>query len=277
MDRLVGPGHCTRRDLVLEVAQEVKRLGKRFIAYMPTMCCSGKKFPYGPVRLSQREFHRRFSAVIEEYALRFGKHLDGWWFDGGSVDPELHEALVGRLHAARAGNPGAAVAFNNGSICVGLSLPLIPDQDYLAGESEFLLKGRIRYGRGTDVLTLLPTGTSKKPAMGRAVTDATGYVSTFPLPQPPPTCIWHALIPIDAMWEHGIPFNYSWQQSPFPWVAPKPHQMEKPLYTLSDLEGVVRDFKAVGGGVTFNVGIFQEGGLGPDTVNQLSKLAARVR
>jgi hypothetical protein len=40
---------------------------------------------------------------------------------------------------------------------------------------------------------------------------------------------------------------------------------------------VVRDFKSVGGGVTFNVGIFQEGGLGPQTVDQLAELAARVK
>ena len=51
--------------------------------------------------------------------------------------------------------------------------------------------------------------------------------------------------------------------------------MERPLYTVAELEIVVRDFKAVGGGVTFNVGIFQEGGLGPETVAQLAELAGR--
>ena len=78
------------------------------------------------------------------------------------------------------------------------------------------------------------------------------------------------------MWQTGIPFNPDWQNPAFPWVAPKPHQMEKPLYTLDDLETVVRDFKSVGGGVTFNVGIFQEGGLGADTVTQLGRLARRL-
>jgi hypothetical protein len=154
---------------------------------------------------------------------------------------------------------------------------VIPGQDYLSGESEFLLKGKIRYGRGTDVLTPLATGlASKKPIMGRGVTDCTGYVCTLPLPQPPPACIWHALLPIDCMWETGISFNLDWQNPAFKWVPPKPHKMERPLYTLTDLETVVRDFKSVGGGVTFNVGIFQEGGLGPDTVAQLAKLAGRM-
>jgi len=35
MDSLAGPGHCTRRDLVLEIATEVKKSGSRFIAYIP--------------------------------------------------------------------------------------------------------------------------------------------------------------------------------------------------------------------------------------------------
>lgn len=65
--------------------------------------------------------------------------------------------------------------------------------------------------------------------------------------------------------------------APFPCVPPKPHQMEKPVYTVADLEKLVREFKAVGGGVTFNVGIFQEGGLGADTVSQLAELATCLR
>jgi hypothetical protein len=53
--------------------------------------------------------------------------------------------------------------------------------------------------------------------------------------------------------------------------------MERPLYTVGELETVVRDFKAVGGGVTFNIGIFQEGVLGPETVDQLADLAGCVK
>jgi hypothetical protein len=78
------------------------------------------------------------------------------------------------------------------------------------------------------------------------------------------------------MWERGIDFA-DWQNPPFAWVPPEPHQMERPLYTVDELETVVRDFKAAGGGVTFNVGIFQEGTLGPETVDRLAALAARVK
>lgn len=109
LDRLVGPGHCTRRDLSLEIAKEVKKLGRRFIAYMATGL---RKKDFPPVELSEWELQLRHAAVIEEYAQRFGTLLDGWWFDGGSTAPEVRDAMVLKLRAARAGNPDAAVTFN---------------------------------------------------------------------------------------------------------------------------------------------------------------------
>ena len=36
LDRLAGPGHCSKRDLVLEIAQRLHKIGKRFIAYLPS-------------------------------------------------------------------------------------------------------------------------------------------------------------------------------------------------------------------------------------------------
>ena len=285
MDCLFGPGKCTRRDLVHEIAKRVKALGKRMIAYLATDIISEpdgtykerfKEGLFGTLGVTSDEFYRQNTEVIREYAVRWGQDLDGWWFDGASAHPAYQDVLKGYMEAARAGNPGAAVAFNNGSLCLGLSLPVVPGQDYLAGETEFLLTGKIRYGRGTDVLTLVPASGGAPAAFGRTVTDMTGFVETFPLLQPPPNCIWHALIPIDCMWGRGIPFNTDWQNPPFPWVPPEPGKMEKPLYTVDDLEGIVRDFKDVGGGATFNVGIFPEGSLGPDTVDQLTELAGRL-
>ena len=54
------------------------------------------------------------------------------------------------------------------------------------------------------------------------------------------------------------------------------HTMERPLYPTADLQVLLQDFKSVGGGVTFNVGIFQEGGLGEQTVAQLGELSSRL-
>jgi len=263
LDRLAGPGYGSDRDLVLEIAKGVKSLGARMIAYIPagvgaTPEAVRKAFDWKKEKgAPMDEAQRRFTAFIAEYSRRFGPLLDGWWFDGVYPDHPMRQNLPVYeklwLDAARAGNPNAAVSFNDMSFCGSLSLPVTPDQDYLAGETEFLMNGKVRYGRGTETLT---------PATHT--------------PQPPPNCLWHCLVPIDVMWERGIAFA-DWQSPPFAWVAPKPHQMERPLYTVADLESLVRDFKAVGGGVTFNVGIFQEGSLGPETVNRLAELARRVK
>jgi len=264
MDALVGPGHCTQRDLILEIAKEVKKLGKHMLAYVH---CALIGTPGGEYRLNDKthlgfdavdvspdEYFERYVDFIAEYSERWGKALDGWWFDGASTEPVYHDIMLRYLAAARAGNPDSAVALNDGSFCLGLSEPVMPGQDYIAGEVEFLLNGKIRYGRETDILS-------------PATRD----------PQPPPTCLWHALVPIDVMWEHGIAFAPDWQNPPFAWVPPEPGKMESPLYTVADLEGLVQEFKAVGGGVTFNVGIFQEGHLGPETVDQLAEVASRVK
>ena len=77
------------------------------------------------------------------------------------------------------------------------------------------------------------------------------------------------------MWWHGAGFA-EWQHSPYVIAEPPAGEMESPLYQLQDLETLVRDFRAAGGGVTFNVGIFQEGGLGAATVDRLAELAVRL-
>lgn len=264
MDRLAGPGHCTRRDLVLEIAREVKKSGSRFIAYIP--CHVGgqpdaikKGFAWQSKEgTAQEEFQRRFADFIGEYSTRFEALLDGWWFDGAYTDPIFHNSRINAelyLGASRAGNPNAIVAFNDASFCCGLCQPVVPGQDYLSGETEFLINGKVRYGRDTEPVLLTPA---------------------THVPQPPPDCLWHCLVPIDCMWATRIEFA-AWQNPPFPWVPPEPGKMERPLYTVDDLATLVRDFKAAGGGVTFNVGIFQGGGLGPDTVAQLAELASRIR
>lgn len=262
LDRLAGPGHCSRRDLMLEIAQGVHSLGKRFIAYMtaevkaPTVL--HRPFAWNPA--DQSEFQRRYTSFIREYSLRLGKLADGWWFDGCYTWPEFHNSLYQWdlwLGAARAGNPDAAVAFNDGSLCCGITTPVSERHDYLAGETEAVIGGKIRLGgRRNQPSTILDPRTHS--------------------PQPPPSCLWHALVPIDCMWGHGGR-GEDWQCLPYTIPAVAPGEMERPIYSLADLQTLVRDFKAAGGGVTFNVGIFQEGGLGPRSVDQLAELSRRLQ
>jgi len=93
LDRLAGPGHAPRRDLVLEIATRVKALGRRFIAYLPCEVCGQsdaikQSFAWNTREgTGQEEFQRRYTEFLKEYALRLGHKLDGWWFDGAYTWP----------------------------------------------------------------------------------------------------------------------------------------------------------------------------------------------
>jgi hypothetical protein len=244
LDRLVGSGHASRRDLVLEIARAVHRLGKRFIAYLPAEVNAQSPeihagFAWNPA--DQSEFQRRYTRFIREYAARLGSLLDGWWFDGCYTWPAFHNSLYDWplwCGAARAGNPDAALAFNDGSFCVGIDRPLAPDQDYLSGEVEVLRTGMLRLGRGEDAPLVLPL---------------TRFV-------PGTSCQWHALVPIDCHWAHE---------------APGP--MEPPRYRDDELFAFVKRCRSVGGAVTLNVGIYQEGHLGAESLSQLRRLSESLR
>ncbi|MDQ2732311.1 MAG: hypothetical protein M3Y56_11675 [Armatimonadota bacterium] len=241
LDGWAGPGHTSRRDLALEIARGVHKQGKRFIGYLPAEVNAPEPlhnaFRWNPA--DQTEFQHRYTAFIREYSERYGKHLSGWWFDGCYTWPEFPNRLYDWplwCDAARAGNPNAVVAFNDGSFCTGNTKPLTPLQDYLSGEVETLQDGKIRLGRGKDAPLYLPTS--------RWV-DA---------------CQWHALVPIDCFWAHETP-----------------GPMEPPRYPDAELFSFVKSCKAVGGAVTLNVGIYQEGHIGPATLAQLERLSEALK
>ncbi|MBI5832158.1 MAG: hypothetical protein HZB16_07590 [Armatimonadetes bacterium] len=242
LDRLCGPGHASRRDLISELADAVTGLGKRFIAYLPaeTKAPTSLHAGFAWKPSDQREFEQRYCAFIAEYAERLGSRLAGWWFDGCYTWPDFHNdvrdwALWAK--AARAGNPDAALAFNDGSLCCGIGQPLTPHQDYLAGEIELLRDGRLRYGREDNSPFVLPTA---KYLEG---TD----------------CLWHGLVPIDCFWGHD-----------------QPGPMEPPRYSDECLTAFVRSCTRVGGAVTLNVGIYQEGHLADATVAQVRTMVSAL-
>jgi len=136
--------------------------------------------------------------------------------------------------AARAGNPNALVALNDGSFCIGITKPVTPLQDYLSGEVEVLKDGKIRLGRNEDSPLYLP---KLRFAEGTQVQ-------------------WHALVPIDCQWGY-----YE--------KGPKP----APRYSDDELFRFVKGCRTTGGAVTLNVGIYQEGHIEPKTVAQLERLA----
>ncbi len=242
LDELAGAGHCSKRDLVLELAQGVHRLGKRFIAYLPAEVNAPEDLhePFGWDPADQTTFQQRYTDFIREYSLRCGELCSGWWFDGCYTWPAFHSSLYDWplwCGAARAGNPGSALAFNDGSFCVGITKPLTDEQDYLSGEVELLVGGKIRLGRDENSPLILPT---------RRFAEGT-------------KCQWHALVPIDCFWGHGTP-----------------GPMEPPKYTDDDLFVLLDACRQTDAVATLNVGIYQEGHLGDATVAQLARLRKRL-
>ncbi len=265
IEQLAGPGHCSRRDLALEIARGLHSMGKRFIAYLPCEVAANTSLHDGfawntQEGSDQAEFQRRYTRAVEEWALRFGELLDGWWFDGCYTWPifdNRHMDWDVWYQAARAGNPGAVVTFNDGSFCVGNLQPVVPEHDYLSGEAEMLVDGKIRLGRGLPMRSHMPEA---------RFVPGTG-------------CQWHALLPVDCMWMHGSPPPAHLEQHPYPTIdfSAGYGPMEPPLYSDEELGGFLENCLGVGGAVTLNVGIYQEGHLGAETVGQLKRLHRHLK
>lgn len=260
LDRLAGPGRCSRRDLVLELAQALHARGKRFIAYLPCEVRGQspeihEAFGWTQERnTAQPEFQRRYLEFVREWAERWGRFVDGWFFDGCYTWDCLPNHLFDYpawFDTARAGNAERLITFNDGCFCLGITEPVHPDFDYLSGETEVLSAGRVRMGRE-----------DASPLYHPAARFVAGT-----------RCVVHALVPIDVYWayEFATPTD-PWPHRFAPFDPARPGPMPDPIYPDEELRRVFRDFTDVGGAVTFNVGIFQEGRLAPRSVAQLERL-----
>ena len=143
-DKLTGiePSKCSRRDLVADLSAALSKRNIRLMVYLPSGAPGGDKeadaaleWKNGPY--ANREFQRKWEAVIRDWSLRWGKRIAGWWFDGcyfpnsmyRSPDPPNFASFAA---AARAGNRDAAIAFNPGVVYRMLSLT--PYEDFTASE-----------------------------------------------------------------------------------------------------------------------------------------------
>jgi hypothetical protein len=143
-DNFVGiePSKCSRRDLVADLYEALHKRNIRLMVYLPSGApngdsVAGKALQWENGPLQNREFQLKWEQVIREWSLRWGKKIDGWWFDGcywpnimyRSKEPPNFESFAA---AARAGNPDSVVAFNPG--VVPRIISLTPYEDYTAGE-----------------------------------------------------------------------------------------------------------------------------------------------
>ncbi|MBB3186203.1 hypothetical protein FHX64_000366 [Microbacter margulisiae] len=247
LDSLVGYGHCSKRDLVLEIAEGIHHQRKRFIAYLPGEIMESKSLHkgFGWNAENQNTFQYRYTDFIRCYSLKFGKLLDGWWFDGCyNLWAAYYIPRDWKLwtSAARAGNTDAVVAYNDGSFYVGSLLPIAPYpyQDYLSGECWKFWQNKIVVGHEEPTFTTLPSSRFVKGTQ----------------------CQFHVMLPIDCNKD---------------WMHDTPGKMPPPSYTDNELFPAVLNVLKVGGTVTLNVGIYQEGYISSQTLDQLKRLNKYIK
>jgi alpha-L-fucosidase len=136
---------CSRRDLPMEIADALAKCGIRLTLYLPSRSPQrDKKAMAGLHDVNERqpapqEFTRRWSEVIAEWSLHYGKKISGWWFDGSYNTAgwdDLSKPYNWNTWAAacRAGNPESILAFNPGTRIDKAFSALTDQQDYTAGE-----------------------------------------------------------------------------------------------------------------------------------------------
>jgi hypothetical protein len=243
-------GRTSRRDLMLEIAERVKGLGKRMLLYLPAEVkgqsdAVRQAFAWQDGNLV--DFMTVYLDFVQAYSIKFADRHDGWWFDGCY---EHHYTSPGWdwqrwLDAARAGNDKSIVAFNDGAFCTGKFAPVTPLEDYHAGEVHLLDEGQIR----ADYLHLRTTLRDGKKILPGGDAEPVYYM---PAERFIDGVQWHALCPIDSSFNPRL-YHLSYSDDfLFKWVA---------------------DCKRVGGAVTLNAPIDISNGRIPDsTIRQLQRL-----
>lgn len=176
-DRICGtrPGEaCATRDLVRELVDELTPRDIDLYLYYtgdgphfdPEL---GPKMGLAEPRIGgvDHVFVKNWASVLEEYAVRYGDNVKGWWIDGCTRQfLKYTDDLLDLYTAAiRKGNPDAVVAFNDGVkdyfTAYGRSA------DFTAGEfNDFYAVPRGRFVDGQQAFALIPLGDWTKDGDG---------------------------------------------------------------------------------------------------------------
>lgn len=186
-DRITGyrPGEaCSKTDLVENLYRSLSKYGIDLYLYFPadgpwqdeqaTNAFGFHRDEKGNTKEGYTvEFCRRYAEVIEEYAVRYGDKVKGWWIDGCyDYFNATDEKLGYYKRAVEKGNPDAIVAMNNGGAvreCEKGRPPVMKrysaHDDYVSGEATgftLLPEGRFVDGAQWHVFSFL--GWNWKPA-----------------------------------------------------------------------------------------------------------------
>ncbi|MEX0321880.1 MAG: hypothetical protein AB3N63_06950 [Puniceicoccaceae bacterium] len=125
LEKHIHPAMAPTRDLLGEMIKELRKSDVKVLVYYASE---------GPAKVKKWTHHLEYTVqgsfenwdkycatlemtskqaiaekIIKYYSLKYGKNIDGWWFDhAGHADTKLF------ADAARAGNPNSVVSFNMG-------------------------------------------------------------------------------------------------------------------------------------------------------------------
>ena len=168
-DKICGtkPGEaCAKRDLVLDLYKSLSKydidLYLYFTADGPYKDKElGEKFGFvEPRKNVTMDFSKKWASVLEEYAVRYGDKVCGWWIDGSyDIFGYNDELLSPYYNAIKKGNKKAIAAFNNG---VKSELhKWYKDEEYTAGEfNDFYYIPNTRFIDNAQAHILAPLGIS---------------------------------------------------------------------------------------------------------------------
>ena len=146
-DKIAGtkPGEaCSTRDLIAEIAEELEKYDIDLFLYFTgdgpyKNHPEGDRFGFVEPRSVgvTKPFVEKWASVLEEYAVRYGKKVKGWWIDGCYKEyfKYTDELLELFYKACKKGNPDALVSLNNG-VGAGDIIAGYTYEDFLCGEQE---------------------------------------------------------------------------------------------------------------------------------------------
>jgi len=241
MDRYF-PGHSSRRDLIAELASALHRRGMRLIVYFQTEIdheSEAMRTAFGwDLDLKDKSvFQHRWTEVLRAYSEQWGSLVDGWWFDS-CYDSNKMTFL--RTYGAGWDNSRFNVAEWFASTRAGNSLAIVAMNSGVAKDRHtcvFPEKEDYLAGESNDLLI--------RPG------DVKGQDGKQ----------WHGLVWLDCFWGH----------------FEKPGMIAAPRFTDDQLLDYLNECRSHAGGVTFNIGIYEDGTLAEATVAQLARLGRMLK
>jgi hypothetical protein len=157
---------CSTRDLIEDLYQSLSKYDIDLFLYFTgdgpyKSVEEGKKFGFIEPRDVgvTKPFVEKWSSVLEEYSVRYGEKIKGWWIDGCYKDwfKYTDELLEMYYKACKKGNPNALVSLNPGlreDLENGFTY-----EDFLCGEQiDFTLIPKQRFYGNAQAHILAPLG-----------------------------------------------------------------------------------------------------------------------